>query len=162
MKKWIVWITVFLMLTGCGAEPAMETVADVMAMPAVPEPRAIAVALPGETSMPAMESDAGRSYMASDYEICIQTVTGGDLDATVQTMSGFSADELTLVTTQSGDLKRHDFVWAAAGEGGDLLGRGVILDDGIYHYTMAVLRNAHPADGSAVVWDGVFSSFRLV
>ena len=30
-------------------------------------------------------------------------------------------------------------VWAAAGEGTDQVGKAVILDDGIYHYAVAVL-----------------------
>ena len=103
----------------------------------------------------------GRVYMASDYEIYIQTMEGGDLSATVETMTGFSMDDLTVVSTQQGDAQRHEFVWASAGEEGDLLGRGVVLDDGDFHYTMTVLRNAEKADSSQVVWDGVFSSFRL-
>ena len=37
----------------------------------------------------------------------------------------------------------------------------VILDDGHHHYTMSVLRNADTAQKSAVVWDSVFTSFRL-
>ena len=98
--------------------------------------------------------------MSRDYEICIQTLPGGDLSATVEAMSGFSEEALTVVATQQAQTQRYDFVWAAAGEGGDLLGRGVILDDGVYHYTLSVLRNPE-SDASSVVWDGVFSSFKL-
>jgi len=109
-----------------------------------------------------MESDKGRMYICSDYEICIQTMESGDLSATVETLSGFTPEEITLLTTAKEDIQRYEFVWAAAGEGGDLLGRGVILDDGCYHYTMTVLRSADAQQTSQVVWDTVFSSFRLV
>lgn len=161
MKRWI-WLAVIpFMLCGCGVAETFETVADVWAEPAAPEKRAIAVDLPGETAMPVMESDNGRIYLCSDYEICIQTLDGGDLSATVEAMSGFAADEITVMSTRQGEVSRHEFVWAAAGEGGDILGRGIILDDGNYHYTMTVLRNADAAQTSTVVWDGVFSSFRL-
>lgn len=162
MRKWIGLAVVVWALTGCGAAPTMETVADVMVEPAAPEPRAISVILPGETAMPAMESDAGRIYMGSDYEICIQTLPGGDLSSTVESMSGFAHDDLTVMTTQQDGYARHEFVWASAGEGGDLLGRGVVLDDGNYHYALTVLRSAGTEGTSTVVWDGVFSSFRLV
>lgn len=162
MKKWICTMAAALLLTGCASQPTMETVADILTEPEKPAPRAISVALPGETAMPAMESEAGRLYVASDYEIWVQTMPGGDLDATVEAMSGFPASELTVITTESHGNTRHEFVWATAGEGGDLLGRGVVLDDGNYHYTMTVLRSAETAAKSPVVWDGVFASFKVV
>lgn len=161
MKRWIWVVGLAWLLAGCAAAEVMETVADPVIVPEPAQPRAISVILPGETAMPAMEGDMGRVYMASDYEIYIQTMEGGDLSATVETMTGFSMDDLTVVSTQQGDAQRHEFVWASAGEEGQLLGRGVVLDDGDFHYTMAVLRNAEKADSSQVVWDGVFSSFRL-
>ena len=161
MKKWMCAILTGLLLSGCGAQPTMETVADVMLEPEPPTPRAISVSLPGETAMPAMESEAGRFYLASDYEIWVQTLPGGDLGATMETLSGFAPEDLTVITTASGDCDRHEFVWATAGEGGDLLGRGVILDDGYYHYTMTVLRSAESVAKSPVVWDGVFASFKV-
>lgn len=161
MKRMICTILLATMLCGCGVEETFETVADVWAEPAAPVPRSISVRLPGETAMPAMESDSGRIYLCSEYEICIQTMPGGDLGATVEAMSGFSPEELTILTTTREDAPCHEFVWTAAGEGGDMLGRGIILDDGNYHYTMAVLRSAEKAETSTVVWDGVFSSFRL-
>ena len=162
MKSWIGFTMAVLLLTGCAAQTTMETVADVILETQLPEPRAISVTVPGETAMPAMESEAGRCYMASDYEIWVQTLPGGDITTTIETMSGFSPEELTVVNTESDDCQRYEFVWVTAGEGGDLLGRGVILDDGNYHYTMTVLRTAQTVAKSPVVWEEVFSSFRLV
>ena len=60
MKKWICTMAAALLLTGCASQPTMETVADILTEPEKPAPRAISVALPGETAMPAMESEAGR------------------------------------------------------------------------------------------------------
>ena len=150
MKRWLGILMAGVLLTGCGSAPVMETVADEVVILDAPEPRAISVVLPGETAMPTMESDAGRIYMSRDYEICIQTLPGGDISATVETMSGFSEDALTVVATQQAQTQRYDFVWAAAGEGGDLLGRGVILDDGVYHYTLSVLRDPESDTSSFV------------
>jgi len=159
--RWIGIVTCMLLLCGCGAEQTYETVMDVWEAAEQPAPRAIAVELPGEAAMPAMESESGRAYVCRDYEIYIQTLPGGDLNATMETMSGFEKDKLTVLTTLQEDAQRYEFVWASAGEEGQLLGRGVILDDGNYHYTMSVLRNADTAQQSSVVWDGVFSSFHL-
>ena len=58
-------------------------------------------------------------------------------------------------------MKRYDFVWASAGENGDMLGRAVILDDGNYHYCLSVQRPADPEKTSQVVWSQVFQSFSL-
>lgn len=162
MKRWIGLAAVVLLLCGCAAEETYETVLDVWEEQEMPSPRAISVDLPGETAMPAMESDSGRAYISTEYEIYIQTMPAGDISATMEAMSGFESEDLTILSTMQEDAQRYEFVWASAGEGGDYLGRGVILDDGNYHYTMTVLRNAETAQESSVVWDGVFSSFRLV
>lgn len=161
MRKRLPVLLVLLLLTGCGAEQTMETVADVWVEPTLPEPGSISVALPGETALPVIESDSGRVYLCNDYEVYLQTLESGDLPDTVRTMSGFSPEELTMVSTTQDGMNRHEFVWASAGETGDWLGRGVILDDGNYHYTMTVLRSAESVETSQVVWDGVFNSFRI-
>lgn len=161
MRRWL-WIGLaMLMLCGCGAEETYETVMDVWEEQEPPAPRAISVILPGEAALPAMETDNGRAYISTDYEVYIQTMPGGDLGATMEAMSGFSQEALTVLSTTQADAQRYEFVWASAGEEGDYLGRGVILDDGNYHYTMSVLRNAQAVQNSSVVWDQVFSTFKL-
>ena len=161
VKRWIWIMAAMLMLSGCAAQETYETVMDVWQEQDSLAPRAILVDLPGESALPVMESDGGRAYVASGYEIYIQTMPSGELGATVEAMSGYPQEALTVMSIFQEDVMRHEFVWAAAGEGGDLLGRGIILDDGHHHYTMTVLRNADTAEKSPVVWDSVFSSFRL-
>ena len=60
------------------------------------------------------------------------------------------------------DVKRYDFVWAAAGEHGQQVCRACILDDGAYHYVMSA--SADEADAGALqsVWRELFNSYRLV
>ena len=149
------------LLAGCGAAETMETVSDVWVEQTLPKPASISVDLPGETALPVMESDNGRIYICNDYEVCLQTLEGGDLQETIRAMSGHDPENLTVLSTVQENLDRHEFVWASAGETGDWLGRGVILDDGAYHYTMTVLRSADSVETSQVVWDGVFNSFRI-
>lgn len=161
MRKWLWMVFLTVLLSGCGGAETYETISDVWLEGEIPAPRQVLVDLPGETALPAMEHDSGRAYVCNDYEIYIQTMAGGDLDATVEAMSGFRPEKLTVLSTTQGDTQRYEFVWATAGEGGDYLGRGVVLDDGNYHYTLTVLRNAASVETSSVVWDGVFSSFRL-
>lgn len=160
MKKIILFVLMML-LCGCTAEETLETVSDDIVKPVMAQPAEIAVSLPGEVSVPTMEGDTGRMYLASDYEIYIQTLDAGDLNATIQTVSGFEKDALTVMETNPDGTDRYEFVWVSAGETGERLGRGVILDDGSYHYVMTVLRDAETTENSQIVWNDVFASFRL-
>lgn len=161
MKKCLVMILTALLLCGCAPEETFETVTDVPVMMPLAQPREIRVSLPGEAAMPAVESDSGRLYLCEDYEICIQTLEGGDLSTTIQTVTGYDKEALTVMERLQDDLDRYDFVWTCAGEQGDRLGRGVILDDGDYHYVMTVLRDADTTETSQIVWQDVFASFTL-
>lgn len=161
MKRKIIVGLLALLLTGCAAEETFETISDDLVQPVMAQPREVSVSLPGEVSMPAMESDSGRMYLASDYEIYIQTLDRGDLNATIQTVSGYDKDALTVMQTSLDGVDRYEFVWTCAGENGDRIGRGVVLDDGDYHYVMTVLRDADTTETSQIVWNDVFDSFRL-
>lgn len=161
MKKFLLFVSMILLLTGCGGSETFETIADEQVLPAMAQPQEILVSLPGETAMPVMESDNGRFYLAGDYEIHIQTLEAGDLSRTVKTLSGFERDALTVMETEQDGMRRYEFVWSCAGENGDRLGRAVILDDGSYHYTMTVLRDADTTENTQIVWHDVFASFSL-
>ena len=161
MKTCLALALTALLLCGCAPEETFETVTDVPVMMTLAQPRQIRVSLPGEAALPTIESDNGRLYLCEDYEICIQTMEGGDLDATVRAVTGYGREDLTVMERLQEDLDRYDFVWTCAGEGGDRLGRGVILDDGAYHYVMTVLRNADTTETSQIVWQDVFGSFTL-
>lgn len=162
MKRWIWMVVCLLLLTGCAAEETFETVADELALPVMAQPREIEVALPGEAALPAMENDSCRLYLGSDYEILLQTLSGGDMARTIRQVSGFEAEELTVLETSHNDFRRVEFVWVSAGEQGDEIGRCVVLDDGDYHYCLSVLRNAEETENSQTNWNQVFDSFTLV
>ena len=161
MKK-IMLFVLMMLLCGCTAEETLETIADDPVQPVMAQPREIAVYLPGEVSTPTMEGDTGRMYLAEDYEICIQTLGSGDLNATVQTVTGYDKDALTVINTKMDGVERYEFVWVCAGEKGERIGRGVVLDDGNYHYVMTVLRDEDTTENSQIVWNDVFASFQLV
>ena len=159
MKRWIWMLLLAAILCGCKAEETLETVSDEWIVPAMAQPREISVRLPENTVLPVMEQDGSKLYMGQDYEILLETLGSGDLNATICTISGFAKEQLTVLETRQADADRYDFVWTAAGERGERLGRAVILDDGNYHYCMTVLRDA---EESIIVWQDVFSSFALV
>ena len=161
MKKWLVFGLLAVVLSGCGAEPALETISDDLEEPVMAQPREIFVRLPGEAAIPAVESEGGRIYTCGDYDLAIQTLEAGDVGQTVEQLTGFSPEDLTVLETERDGIRRYDLVWASAGEGGEQLGRAVILDDGNYHYTMTVLRDADTTESLQIVWSDVFGSFSL-
>jgi len=161
VRKGLCLLFVCLLLGGCGAEETLETVADEWVEPVMAPAREIRVSLPEEVA-PVAEDTTGALYIASGYEIHIQTLASGDLDETIRSISGHDRESLTVIATEPQGLKRYDLVWTAVGEGGDRIGRAVIVDDGTHHYTMTVLREADSVETDQVVWRTVFESFTLV
>ena len=162
MKKCWIFLILPLLLCGCAAEETYETIADDIVQSVMAQPKEITVSLPDNAVAPVLESDSEQVYFCEDYEIVIETLSAGDLDATIQSVSGYSKENLTVMETEQDGVKRYDFVWASAGENGDMLGRAVILDDGSYHYCMSVLRDAATPETSQITWSTVFNSFALV
>ena len=161
MKTGIVMFLCVLLLAGCGAEETFETVADELVQSVMAQPAQISVDLPEDAVAPVLESSSEQVWMCEDYEIIIETLDAGDLDATIQHVSGYAKDELTVMETQNQNVTRYEFVWASAGENGDRLGRAVVMDDGSYHYCMSVLRDADTTEDTQIVWNEVFQSFAL-
>ena len=162
MKKIAMALMLALLLSGCGAKETLETVADdIPLQPVLAQPAQISVRLPDNAVSPVLESDTQQLYFCEDYEIAIETRSSGDLSGTITALTGFAPEQLTVMHTSPEGVDRYEFVWAAAGEDGDRLGRGVVLDDGSYHYCMSVLRDAENPKKSQVVWSDVFSSFAL-
>ena len=64
-----------------------------------------------------------------------------------------------MIQTRQDGKDRYDFVWSAAGETGERLGRGAIVDDGNYHYCLSAMRD--PGD-TEIPWRDIFSSFSLL
>lgn len=159
MKKLVWMVLLAALLCGCKAEETLETVNDEWIVPVMAQPREISVRLPDNAVAPVLEQDDRQLYMGQDYEIMLETLAAGDLNATIRALSGYEKDQLTVLETRQGDADRYDFVWTTAGEQGDRLGRAVILDDGDYHYCMSVLRDAGDTN---IVWQDVFGSFSLI
>ena len=159
VKKWGFVCLLVIFLTGCGAEETLETVNDEWVVPVMAQPRQISVRLPDNAVAPVLEQEGRQLYMAEGYEIMVETLAAGDLDATIRSLSGYGKEQLTVLETRQENADRYEFVWTTAGEKGDRLGRAVILDDGDYHYCMSVLRDT---GDTQIVWRDVFSSFSLL
>ena len=77
----------------------------------------------------------------------------------LQHFRSLSSDRLTVLETSQQGCDRYDFTWCAAGENGDWVGRGVILDDGCSHYCLSVLADVDAAGAVQEDWNALFQSF---
>ncbi len=160
-KLWIL-LGLGLLLTGCGAQQTFETVDDVQAAPAMAQMRQVTIALPNDAVLPTVENDTtGKLYLCDGYAVAVQTMEAGDLDSTLRQLTGFDRERLTLMQTEQSGVKRYDCVWTAVGEGGDHVCRGVILDDGDYHYTVTVMAEFSVAGDLTETWQTLLDSVSL-
>lgn len=159
-KMWAVLMTA-LLLCGCGAEETFETVGDEMVQSAMAQPKEILLTMQEDTVLPAMETDTGMLYLCQDYDVSVQTLDGGDLDRTLRAVSGYGRDDLSVMQTSSGTCECYEFVWTAAGEFGEQVCRGMILDDGAYHYVLTTMADADIAGEYREMWNALFESFGL-
>ena len=162
MKKLICILVLVLLLTGCSGQKALETVTDTMDTPAMAKMQQIELTLPKGAAVSTMEnSDGGKLYLCDGYCIAVQTLPGGSLDQTLQTVTGFTREQITLMERQAQQVKRYDCVWASAGEGEDQVARGTILDDGVYHYAVTVMAPFSTAGDLSQTWQDILASVHL-
>ena len=152
-----------LVLAACGPEetPVFETVGENVCLPEEkPNPGRIEVMIPEEAASQTMAGDAGGElYTWEDHSLQLQTLDGGDIRRTVEEVTGFDYDELTVMASQKGGLMYYQTVWCTAGEEGTLLGRALIADDGNYHYCISLLSPENSDSGE--VYDRLCASFSV-
>ena len=143
MKKLSVLLLLCLLFTGCAAAETFETVADVYGEQNIPEPRQVMISIPENAQV--VSGEQGMLYLCDGYEITVETLSGGDINETLRQLTGFGSSDLTVMETAQMGQNRYECVWTAAGEGGDMVGRAAVLDDGCYHYCVTVTGAADDA-----------------
>lgn len=163
MKKCVVLILcLVLLLAGCGSQQTLETIADDLLQPVMAPMQQLKLTLPENASAMVMEHESmGKLYICDGYTVTVQTMAGGDLDETIRELTGFSRENLTVMQTHQNGVHRTSCVWTAVGEGGDQVGRALILDDGHYHYTVTVMAEAELAGELDSDWQNIFDSAAL-
>lgn len=160
-KRLVTALALAILLCGC-AQTDYETVSDEYTPLPPGEKAQMVLSFSGDTEVSAMESEAQESiYFCDGFTLTKQTLESGDLDKTLRTVTGFGRDKLNLMTQNQDGFRRYDFVWSCAGEGGDQICRGSILDDGNYHYVVTTMAPEENALQLRAVWNDLFSSFTL-
>jgi len=146
LRKLILILILAAMLSGCSGEQEFETVMDTASVPETRPASAISLSLPEEAVLAVFgDETGGRLYLCDGFDLSVQTLEGGDLSRTLRQITGFSEEQLTVMKTALGDLRKYECVWAAAGEDAQKVGKAVILDDGLWHYAVSVMADASDA-----------------
>ncbi len=162
MRKILFLVAIVLCLTGCGSVQTWETLGGIPhSNPSIPPKLPIAVQLPEEATDDVWASGEETMYTCEGYTIYMRTFAAGDLSGTIKTLSGYKPDQLTVMKSAAGEADRYDWVWSSAGDSGDLVCRGAILDDGNYHYSLCVMADYAQAGSLTEEWNDLFTSFRL-
>lgn len=163
VKRLYCCLLLSLLLCGCGAEPTLETVEDIIPVEAAAIPQQIYIPMPEEASSPTFQDDTGMEvYLCRGYTVAKQILPSGDLEKTVMQICGQSKENLAIMERMQEEAKRYDFCWTSAGEEGLQLGRACILDDENYHYVVSAMATETEAGNLRDTWDDMFASCRLL
>lgn len=162
MKKYgLCLLALALCLSGCAAAETFETIADEWDI-AIQAPlvREILLEIPDNAALLTAQQEEGSSlYFCEDYSFSVQVLSGGDLDKTLRSVTGFGLEDITVMETRQGNTTRYDMVWTSAGEDGDQVNRAAILDDGAYHYVLSAQTGEAQTQAVAAEWERLFQSF---
>jgi hypothetical protein len=162
VRKCCVLILLALLLSGCGSKETFETVDDELVKPVMGTAAELSVSLPPSAAAQAMQSeDGGKLYFCDGYVLTVQTLDGGDMERTAKELCGYGTGSLEIMETANGSLRRRDWVWTSVGEGGDSIGRAMVLDDGEFHYCVTVMADAETVGALDREWNALFSSVHI-
>ena len=160
MKKVLLIFCAILLLTGCSTA-TFEMMDDGEDVPVMAKPATLLIDLPEDAAAPAMEGSYGKLYFCGDYDITVEVLPAGNLNETVQTLTGFSREELKIIETMRCGVSCYESAWSAAGEAGDQIGRILVLDDHCYHYCVTIQAAAEDAGECMSQWAEILDSVAL-
>lgn len=160
MKNILCFLLILALLAGCSA-PVYETLGEVVHVGQnQAKTRQILLRLPPEANLLTFSGE-DRLYLCDGYTLTLQTLPAGDLAATVRQLSGRELSALTCIESGCADHVRRDLSWTAMADEGQMVCRGVILDDGNYHYCLSVMANSEDAAALQETWGSLLFSFCL-
>lgn len=161
MKKVLGLMLCAMLIAGCSVQETFETVSDDLAVSGSVAGQVL-VSLPDNAEASTLVAEDGSElYLCDGYTITIHTMDGGNIDRTLQTLSGFSKDELTVMQTVRDGKNCYECVWTAVGEGEEQICRTVVLDDGAYHYAVTAMAGYTNAGDLRDTWQEIMDSVEL-
>ena len=158
-------VVLLLALAGCQAQVQWETVDDEAVSVSAPasEPYVITFGVPEGTSKQEISNSHQTLYVQKDgdFEILSDVLVASSLDDAVRQVSGFGADELTLVETDQSGMTKYQFAWASSGDEGGYVSRAAMVEDLGYYYVLVFSTREEVGNAYDDCAEAVFSSFGL-
>ena len=161
MFKLVIVVVLLLALCGCSGAQVLETVTDSELTPIIAQARELELTLPEDAAVYTAAVGSDRVYFCDGYCITVQTLAGGNINSTMQQVTGFSRDALSVMETRQDDALRYDLAWSCMAEEGQQVCRATVLDDGYYHYAVAVMGDYEDAGRMLDSWEQVLGSVAL-
>lgn len=161
MKKVFGLMLCVMLMAGCGAQETFETVSDDLAVSGSVVGQVL-VSLPEEAKASALiAEDGSKLYLCDGYTLTIHTIDGGKIDETLQMLTGFEKEGLTVMQTVRDGKDCYECVWTTAGEGEDQVCRTIVLDDGGYHYAVTAMAGYTDAGNLQDAWQKIMGSVEI-
>ena len=165
MRKAGLALAMALLLTGCGAktvEPAEYVEDGISETPS--EPYAIVFGVPQDAVQTTFgEESSFEVYEASngDYMITTEVMEATTVEEAIESISGFPADQLTVLKLQRFPMPEYHFAWSSSGEEGETVSRAALIAAEDYYYVMTMTERAGLGETYKETSDYVFSTFGL-
>lgn len=163
MKKICILLLLGVLLTGCKERGEMETVMDQVLIPERPAAQQMSFYIPDDAAAEVFATEGSRQiYFCEDFVLTSEIRESGDLHKTMEEITGFEYDQLSVMETKKQNITRYDCVWTVMGENGEEVGRCAVLDDGGYHYILTAFAPSDKAgELTDSIWNDMFSSYCL-
>ncbi len=155
MKKLWVLLAVVL-LAGCQARD-YETLSDAY-VEQQPQPGELFFLVPADGTVMTCSQPGEELYLWEGCTLSVRRRTAGDLDATLREVTGYGREALSPLQWEENGLDYTACAYVCAGEGGDRLGRTLVLDDGAWHYCLTLLVEADRAEEYSSLWENLKST----
>lgn len=163
MKKWILGIVLLfgVFLCGCAGTESFEVIGDNIDELPIAAPAKVQLTLPKDSTLSVMSGSDWQCYEEEHYQIIVQTYPSGDLSQTLQRVTGYQKENLSVMEISGGNIDKFLCAWSAVSEEGELVGRCAVLDDGVYHYCLSILVDADVSGEIRETLDAVFATYSL-
>ena len=163
MKRWIVGVMLLLSaaLCGCSNAETFEVISDSVVDYPTATPGKVQLKLPDDAALSVMNGSNGQSYEGDYYQIIVQTYPSGDLNQTLQLITGYGKNNLNVIEVSDDNLNKYLCAWSSVSEEGEVVGKCAVLDDGRYHYCLAVLVDAQMSAEVREDIDVLFANYSL-
>jgi len=160
--RFVLFVVLVGMLSGCGGEPVYETIGDVWEQtePAA-RPGRMEVPLPEGTQMEVMDGLGDSYYRVGSWDLWTNVLPGGDVKKSIQTLSAMNTDTLTVLKRSRGELECFETTWSVVSEEGQRVVRAGILNDGTYHYCLCISAPEEEAEDAGEVFAQILREVRI-